>query len=329
MYRLILPFICIFLICSCSVQGANRHVEAEPVLVERFDKALFGLVNSGDEDLQRQLQEAYPQMLDIIGKAVLNIQNSEQSAFWDRLINYYSEPTLNSLYRDALQIYNSIEDVEKELGCGFSYLKDQFSELVIPTVYMHVSGFNQNVLVGDGLLSISIDKYLGEDYPLYSDFFYPYQRRKMQRSYIVPDYLTGWLMTELAFAGKENVLLERMIYDGKIKYLLLQALPDRSPAELLGMTEAEYNWCEQHEALLWKAVIERKHLYTPDMLTTEGYFSDAPSLFLADEAPGNIGGWLGLKIVGLYMKQSGASPAELIQNNEAQDILTVSKYRPR
>lgn len=66
----------------------------------------------------------------------------------------------------------------------------------IPAIYMHVSGFNQNVLVGDSLLSLSIDKYMGKDYPLYQDFFYDSQKLKMQRGLVVPDYLAGWLMSE-------------------------------------------------------------------------------------------------------------------------------------
>ena len=100
---------------------------------------------------------------------------------------------------------------------------------------MHVSGFNQNVLVGDSLLSLSIDKYMGKDYPLYQDFFYDSQKLKMQRGLVVPDYLAGWLMSEYPFAGKENVLLDRMIYEGKIKYLLSQALGVPDAAELNGI----------------------------------------------------------------------------------------------
>ena len=50
-------------------------------------------------------------------------------------------------------------------------------------------------------------------------------------------------MSEYPFAGKENVLLDRMIYEGKIKYLLSQALGVPDAAELMGYTEQAYNWC--------------------------------------------------------------------------------------
>lgn len=198
----------------------------------------------------------------------------------------------------------------------------------IPAIYMHVSGFNQNVLVGDSLLSISIDKYLGEEYPLYQDFFYDFQRRLMTPEHIVPDYLTGWLMSEYPFEGKENVLLDRMIYEGKIKYLIHQAFPELKPEVLMGYTETSYNWCKENESNLWKAIIERKHLYTPDLMTTNKYFDNVPSIFLASDAPGNLGSWLGWQIIDKYMRETNSTPEALMQNNDSQAILTDSKYKP-
>ena len=193
---------------------------------------------------------------------------------------------------------------------------------------MHVSGFNQNVLVGDSLLSISIDKYLGEEYPLYQDFFYDFQRRLMTPEHIVPDYLAGWLMSEYPFEGKENVLLDRMIYEGKIKYLIHQAFPELKPEVLMGYTETSYNWCKENESNLWKAIIERKHLYTPDLMTTNKYFDNVPSIFLASDAPGNLGSWLGWQIIDKYMRETNSTPEALMQNNDSQAILTDSKYKP-
>ena len=193
---------------------------------------------------------------------------------------------------------------------------------------MHVSGFNQNVLVGDSLLSISIDKYLSEEYPLYQDFFYDFQRRLMTPEHIVPDYLAGWLMSEYPFEGKENVLLDRMIYEGKIKYLIHQAFPELKPEVLMGYTETSYNWCKENESNLWKAIIDRKHLYTPDLMTTNKYFDNVPSIFLASDAPGNLGSWLGWQIIDKYMRETNSTPEALMQNNDSQAILTDSKYKP-
>lgn len=329
--RLIITCLLSATLLSCDGQNTRTigYNAAEPLHINRFDKELFRLIDTGDTTLQARLAGQYPEMLDIIGKGILNLQSIEIPGFFGKVRSYYSEPTLKGLYRDAIAQYDSVEDIEKSLGYGFAYLKEHFPAMKIPAIYMHVSGFNQNILVGDSLLSLSIDKYMGMDYPLYQDFFYDAQKRKMRRALVVPDYLAGWLMSEYPFEGKENVLLDQMIYEGKIKYLLTQALDTPDAAGLMGYTEQAYRWCKENEGKIWKAIIERKHLYTPDQLTTSRYFEDAPTIFPENDAPGNIGTWIGWQIVNQYMKETGTAPEALMRNNNAQEILTAAKYKPQ
>jgi hypothetical protein len=318
------------LLCqACRGQGESTPLKAKPVRIHRFDQALFRLIESdNDTGIQGELLCDYPEMLEVVGKGVLNMPTPETSGFFDRLQRYYAEPTLRGLYRDALALYDSIAAIEQELGEAFAYLEAQFPAMPLPQVYMHVSGLNQNILVADKLLSVSIDKYMGKDYPLYRSFFYDFQREKMQTSRIVPDYLSGWLLSEYPFEGNESVLLERMIYEGKIKYLLSQALPGREPHEWTGFTEEAYEWCRTHEQSLWKTIVERKHLYTPDPATTNKYMDEAPATFLEAGAPGSPGVWIGWQIVCRYMKQSGSSPEKLMRHTKAQEILAISGYNP-
>ena len=198
----------------------------------------------------------------------------------------------------------------------------------IPAVYMHVSGLQQNILVADSLLSVSIDKYLGSDYPLYKDFFHNYQLQKMTPEHIVPDYLKAWLLSEYPFNGNNSALLDRMIYEGKIKYVIQKALPQVLPEILWGYTSSEYQWCKKNEKIIWQTIIERNHLYTPDAATTAGYFADRPSDFISNDAPGNLGSWIGRQIVAKYMDRTKSSIEDLIKNNNYQEILRVSRYKP-
>lgn len=321
--------VCFFLaLAGCTFASSSRYASADPVTIHRFDKALYHLLETENATGEAVLKEAYPQMLEITGKAVLNMKSADMPGFFDRLLNYYSEPTLKGLYRQAIQKFDNVEEIEKQLGVGFACLQELFPALSVPEVYMHVSGFGQNVVVGDNLLSISIDKYMGEDYALYEDFFYDYQRRKMTPDYIVPDYLAGWLMSEFPFQGNENVLLDRMIYEGKIKYVVSLAVSMMEQAQLLGYTEEDYRWAKQHEGTVWRTIIERKHLYTPDYITTGQYFEPRPSTFISDNAPGSLGSFFGLQIVLQYMKETKATPAALMQNTDAQSILSGAKYRP-
>ena len=312
---------------SCDMV-TGRNSSAEPIHIIRFDKDLFQLILSDTPELQDKMVAGYPDMLKVIGLSVSDIQDSQRADFFDRLLNYYSEPTLKILYAEALKIYENIETIEADLGAGFQYLKICFPTMQIPTVYMHVSGLRQNILVADNLLSISIDKYLGFDYPLYEDFFFDYQRRKMAQEYIVPDYLKAWLLSEYPFDGNNSVLLDRMIYEGKIKYIIHHALPQVLPEILLGYTSGEYQWCKKNEKIVWQTIIERKHLYTPDAATTAGYFTDKSSAFISDVAPGDLGGWIGWQIVSKYMDRTKVSIVELMNNTDYQEILTKSRYKP-
>ena len=325
-------YLFLILLAICNFYGcdriAGRNTSVEPIHINRFDKDLFQLISQDTPELQGKIAADYPEILGVIGLGVFDVKDTQQPGFFDRLVNYYAEPTINKLYRDAIKQYDEIKIVEADLGVGFQYLKTNFPSMQIPAVYMHVSGLLQNTLVDDSLLSISIDRYLGLDYPLYKDFFHDYQIQKMIPERIVPDYLKAWLLSEYPFNGNSRTLLDRMIYEGKIRYILHKALPKLLPETLMGYTSVEYQWCKQNEKTVWRTVIERNHLYTSDAATTASYFSDRPSGFISNEAPGDLGSWIGFQIVTKYMDRTKAAIEDLMNTADYQAILTKSRYKP-
>lgn len=140
-------------ICSCNSQPSNIQTPTDtlPIHIQRFDKALLAYIETQDTTLEKELLKEYPAMLDIVGKGILNLQSPEVSGFFDQVITYYSEPTLKNLYMDAVREYDHVTDIENQLGKGFAFLKANFPNMQIPACYMHVSGFNQNVLAADSL----------------------------------------------------------------------------------------------------------------------------------------------------------------------------------
>ena len=324
----IIPALLMLIFCNCCESLTGRNSSADPIHINRFDKALFQLIAQDTPDLQEKITAGYPEILHIIGLGVFDISDINNPVFFDKLINYYAEPALNKLYRDAIKQFDNINRIEADLGAGFQYLKSCFPTMQIPAVYIHVSGLQQNTLVSDSLLSVSIDKYLGFDYPLYQDFFFDYQLRKMIPERIVPDYLKAWLLSEYPFKGNSRVLLDRMIHEGKILYIIHKALPKVLPEVLSGYSSSEYQWCKKNEKVVWKTMIERNHLYTPDAATTESYFSDRPSDFFSNDAPGNLGSWIGRQIVTKYMDRMKVSIEDLMNDTDYQEILRVSRYKP-
>ena len=72
----------------------------------------------------------------------------------------------------------------------------------------------------------------------------------------------------------------------------------------------------------------KTHKNTPNKQTTARYFEDTSnSSFLANEAPANLGTWMGWQIINEYMKKSGNSPMQLMQITNAQEILRIAEYK--
>jgi uncharacterized protein YjaZ len=140
--------------------------------------------------------------------------------------------------------------------------------------------------------------------------------------------LTVWLKSEYLFQGKDNVLLDRMIYEGKMIYILTALYKNTTYKDIMNLTDKEFAWLQENESALWTTIIERKHLYTPDIVTTDKYFLPSPATFLSDKAPGNIGNFTGFRIVQSYMKKTKSSCQELMKNNDVSDILKKSRYKP-
>jgi len=334
-YRYIWLFVLIIALtfCGCNRKSFGMMDSSETLHINRFDSVLFKWIESDDHTILADIESKHPLMLEILGKTLFQTDIADDtSAFFDNLINYYSEPTLKSLYKDAITFYSSgspaIIQVEKDISYSFEQIKKHFPSMKIPTVFMHVSGLRQNIIVADSTLSCSIDKYLGYDYPLYEDYFFDYQRKSMIPERVAKDYVSAWLKSDYPYYGKDNVLLERMIYEGKIIYILKQTGNNYTFQNIMSLTDNEYKWCVDYESTLWATIIERKHLYTPDIATTIKYFQPSPSLFISENAPGNLGSFIGYRIIERYMKQTKSTFEELMNNQDAQEILKKSKYKP-
>ncbi len=311
---------------SCTEKKA--YGEDAYITINRFDKALYSYLSgqTSEEDLLKDHRD----FLNLYGEKVIGIGKVDSLGFFSRLTTFFSNPELKQLYLDELNTFEDINEKNKKISYGFNFLKNTFDSLKIPQVYMHVSGLNQNIIVSEKFLSISADKYLGERYKLYADFFYDYQRQNMNPERIVPDYLLGFLMTEFPLENDLKSLLDRMIYEGKIRYILSLALPSYSNAQIIGYSDKQEEWCMKNESKIWKTIIGSKHLFSQDPLIADKYINEAPyTSFLSDNSPGKVGIWVGYQIVCEYMKHSNRISLEnLIKNTNSQEILKISTYNP-
>lgn len=109
------------------------------------------------------------------------------------MIAYYKDPILVQLRMDISRKFEDLSVYEKALSRAFKRLETEDKNFVIPKIYAQNSAFNQSIVVGDSLIGISLDKYMGADYPAYKKYFYENQRATMEPSRIVQDCLYFYL----------------------------------------------------------------------------------------------------------------------------------------
>ena len=107
-------------------------------------------------------------------------------------------------------------------------MKHKLPNIEIPRIYAQISALDQSIVVGNGTVGISLDKYLGEDFPLYLKYYTPLQRQQMTRDHIVSDCLSFYLMSIYQLKDfDKRPQLERDLHIGKIHWVINQALGHR------------------------------------------------------------------------------------------------------
>lgn len=330
MKRLLSLFLLVSIFYSCV--GSNKSQDSTVVThllkIRRFDIDFHNYLKDNSTNNLRILQDNYDKFLPAFGRVTINNSDSFKPEFYQRLCTYFSNDMLMSIYADELNTFSDITALEVELSESDRLIGQYFNGKQLPILSMHVSGFKENVMVLQDMISISSDKYLGANYPLYKQFFEGYQLIQMEPKMIACDYLKAWIISDNEIDSSKKDLLSSIIYEGKILYTLSELLPSREDSDIIAFTKEQIAWCEANESKMWKSLVEQNNLYSTDYQLINKYVDDAPyTAPFSIESPGRSGAWLGWQIVKSYMSNKDVSLSELYKKG-AQEILKDSKYNP-
>ena len=324
-----LLFLSVFLascwnIAECPVQG-----DEEDISVIRYDRLQNEYVRFNSVSALQKMNTTYGRATQILVEEILSIGSVSDSEVYEEIKAFYSDTTLLQLMDDVENKFGDLTPIEKELTKGFKVLKKELPSLVIPTVYVQISAFNESVVVADSLLGISLDKYMGEDYPLYNRFYYDYQCRSMRPDRIVPDCFIYYLLGSYPLPPLQNrTVLERILRQGQIYYAVQQALGYRSMADVIGYSEAEKKWWADNQAEVWEYMVRNKMLDSTDPMVIRRLLYPVPSAtFFGENSPAFIGACIGGEIVSTYMKQNKKVTLEqLLHTTDFHELLNKSGY---
>ena len=173
----------------------NDDDAAANVSVARYDRIESLYLTTGDYSALQQMNTYFPMQTRTLIEDMLHIGKVDDPETNSRFYRFFQDSTLQRMLVDVQHEFSDMDDINEEFVSAFERLKDEMPALEIPQIYAQIGSFDQSIIVADGSLGISLDKYLGVDYPFYQQNYSDDQRRMMKRSMIVPDCLGFYLLS--------------------------------------------------------------------------------------------------------------------------------------
>lgn len=306
------------------------------VSIKRFEQELFSLdTNNLEQGLAGQLEQLeakYPDFYEVFTQKILTQPNMPADAEAQIIGEFITHPNVRKLYDTTQVAFNNIAPLEAELTQAFKYYKYYFPDKPVPEVVSFVSEYViGSFTYGDSLLAIGWDFYMGENYPYDPRIFPQYIQRSMDKDHLIAKAIET-MSSNLVGVAAGNRLLDQMITNGKILYIESLLLPETADSIIMEYSPKQMQWVEENEREIWAYLLREDLLYSSRTSDFQKLIGPSPTgtTQMPAESPGKVGNWLGWQIVEQFMLQNpDITLTDLIQNKDAQDILTRSKYRPR
>ncbi len=249
---------------------------------------------------------------------VLRIGQVEDSAFYNSIILFREDTSIQTLERRIKTIFPLLKEKEDVINEGFSHLKFYFNNGKQPNKIAYLNAlFTSAIFCTEDEIGIGMEWYLGDTtdvvQQLNPQYYYDWMKEAMNIRFYERDVLTGWIETHYVDPVKGN-LAENMVRWGKVLYLVEAAFPEIDPSIILRYSKEDYNWALNNEESFWKYLVDEKLLFKIDERTTRNMISEGPFTpgLPNQEAPDRFGQFLGWRMIHQYMKKNDVSVAEIV-----------------
>ena len=320
------------IITGCSSDKVKNIPDVSNITVDikihRFEKDLMNLDTNNIWAGMNDLMEKYPVFLKEIylPKILPALQDTNTMAM------FLKSPGIRALYDTCTLVYNDVSDIENEFNQAFRFYKYYFPERSIPKLVSFISEYSIGTFTyEEEILGIGWDFFLGADYPYYNPTFFPqYIKRTMNKDHLVAKSVEA-IANDLVGTAEGDRLMDLMITNGKILYIMDQLLPYAPDSVKLAYTDEQVKWCEANELAMWSHFLSEDLLYSTRRKDIRKLVDHSPnSPGMPEEAPGRTANWVGWQIVKSYMNRHPETTlSELIALKDAQQLLDNSRYKPR
>lgn len=328
---------CLLMFAACGNDDSQRAPDVDHIKVQinlqRFDQDLFALDTNSLSTGLVSLAQKYPELLPLFAGNIIHDQTNPNETQEQAIAAFLKSTQIRGLYDTVQDSYADLRWLEKDLTQMFRYYKYYFPQKPTPKVVTMVSEFAVDAFTyGDSLCGIGLDMFLGESFWGYNpDVFPSYIRRQF-----TPEYMTIRLAKALAQNAfgetpPGNRLLDMMLYNGKMLYVVDQLLPKAADSLIMGYTMEQMEGCFANEQAVWARLLSQKLLYSSNFNDFRKLVTPSPNApVVFQEAPGEVGNWMGWQIVKAYMKRHpNTTMDDLIKMQDSQKFLEEARYKPK
>lgn len=284
------------------------------ISIDRFEEKF----NNVDVDRLPYLKKQYPYLF--------------PTMFHDSIwLNKAKDTLQKEIFSEVNKIFPDDVFLKEELTLLFKHALYYFPDQNVPKVITVVSDvdYRNKVILTDSLLILGLDNYLGENHKFYQSI-QKYYTKNMKKE-LLPVHVAALLSQQHLSANKERTLLANMLQQGKEVYIKNILLPLKTDAEKLEYTEDELKWAQANESEIWRYFVERELLFSTDEKLLPRFIYPAPFskfyLELDNESPGQIGKYIGWKIIVAFMQKNKVSIKEML-SMPAEELFRKSNYKP-
>ncbi len=218
--------ISLFFCLSCKFNlGEGDEDSGSLVEIQRYDRIESRYLTTGDFSSLQQMSTDYPVETRMLIEDVLKLGKVDEQDINSKLLLFYRDTTLQSIIRDAEEQYASVDDLNDGFSKAFSNLRTWLPDIQIPVFYAQICALDESIIIGDGIVGISLDKYMGNDYPLYKKFYSDEQRATMTRNDIIPDALCFYLLSKYHLPNFDvRPQIDKDMHVGKIQWVVNKAI---------------------------------------------------------------------------------------------------------
>jgi hypothetical protein len=323
--------------CKESVSKPDTSSITADVKFIRFEEELFSIDTNNIEKALASLKVKYPVFTNLYFSNILPLtQDSTKLTF--AIKKFISDKDMIKLKDTSCMVLGNFKELESEITEAIKNIKFYIPQYREPRFYTFISEYGyQNFIFRDGDkdgIGIGLDMFLnGFDYkkldpqnPNFSD----YLTRTFNREHLVPKTMQT-IINDIIAEPEQGRLLDYMIANGKKLYLKKLVLPEYNDTLIFEHNAAQMQWLEDNELEIWTFFIDQNLMYETGFSKIGKYVSDSPNApGMPQQAPGKTANYIGYKIIEAYInKYPKMDIMTLINNNNVEEILKQSKYKPK